>query len=185
MRQSASPTKGYKPMFARLLIGSALAFIVAVGTAQAADLNDAQIAHIAYTAGQIDIAAAKLALEKSQAADVRAFAENMVEDHTAVNEQALALVKKLNVTPDDNAVSQSLLKQATAKADELTKLDGAALDAAYVANEVAYHTAVNNALETTLIPGAKNEELKALLTTGLKIFQGHLLHAENLAMTIK
>ena len=172
-------------MFARVLKAAIVAFVLAIATAQAADLNDAQIAHIAYTAGQIDIAAAKVALEKSQNADVRAFAQNMVEDHTAVNEQALALLKKLNVTPEDNATSQALVKQATAKADELAKLDGAAYDAAYVANEVAYHKAVNAALRDTLIPGAQNAELKALLQTGLKIFEGHQQHAEHLAMSLK
>jgi len=37
---------------------------------------------------------------------------------------------------------------------------------------VAYHKTVNGALETTLIPSASNPELKGLLQTGLKIFQG-------------
>ena len=59
--------------------------------------TDPQIAHIAYTAGQLDIEAAKQALAKSKNKEVRAFANDMVRDHTAVNKQALALVKKLNV----------------------------------------------------------------------------------------
>ena len=45
---------------------------------------------------------------------MRAFAEEMVRDHKAVNDKALALVKKLNVTPADNAVSASLSRAATA-----------------------------------------------------------------------
>jgi putative membrane protein len=166
-----------------LAAGLGLAFGVA--TASAADITDPQIAHIAYTAGLIDIAAAQQALEKSKNADVRAFAEDMVRDHTAVNDQALALVKKLNVTPEDNPTSQALQKQADAKKAELAKLDGAAFDVAYIANEVAYHQTVNTALKDTLIPGAKNAELKALLETGLKIFQGHQEHAEHLAQTVK
>jgi putative membrane protein len=172
-------------MFARVFAASMLAFVLAVATARAADINDAMIAHIAYTAGEIDIAAAKVALEKSKNTEVRAFAQNMVDDHTAVNEQALALLKKLNVTPEDNATSQGLVKQATAKAAELTALSGDAFDKAYVANEVAYHQTVNGALRDTLIPGAQNAELKALLQTGLKIFEGHQQHAEHLAMTLK
>jgi putative membrane protein len=169
----------------KTILGVAAVAGLMVGVAHAADITDPQIAHIAYTAGVIDIAAAKVALEKSKNADVRAFAEDMVRDHTAVNDQALALVKKLNVTPEDNATSQGLQKQADEKKAELAKLDGDAFDKAYVANEVAYHKVVDNALETALIPGAKNPELKALLETGLKIFQGHLEHAEHLAMTVK
>ena len=172
-------------MLVRLLKACVVALLAAVPAAHAATLNDAQIAHIAYTAGELDIAAAKLALQKSKSADVRAFAQNMVDDHTAVNQKALALLKKLNVTPEDNPTSQSLTKQAAAKQAELKQLSGAAFDKAYVANEVAFHKTVNGALSDTLIPGAKNGELKALLETGLKIFQGHEQHAEHLAMALK
>ena len=151
----------------------------------AAKPTDPQIAHIAYTAGQLDIEAAKQAISKSTNKDVRAFADDMVRDHTAVNKQALDLVTKLKVTPEDNDTSRALSKQAADKRAELSKLDGAAFDKAYVANEVAYHKTVNGALESTLIPSASNPELKGLLQTGLKIFQGHEQHAENVAAALK
>ena len=146
--------------------------------------TDPQIAHIAYTAGEIDIKAAKLALKKSKNKEVIAFAKDMVRDHTAVNEKALALVKKLKVTPEDNDTSRSLSQQAQAKLKELSALKGAAFDRAYAQNEVAYHQTVNSALQTTLIPSAQNPELKGLLTTGLKIFQGHQQHAEHLVQDL-
>ena len=124
-------------------------------------------------------------MQKSKNKEVRDFAENMVRDHTAVNDQALALVKKLNVTPQDNETSKALVKQANAKQAELKKLGGSAFDKAYADNEVAYHKAVDSALETTLIPDASNAELKSLLQTGLKIFQGHEQHAEHVAAMLK
>lgn len=150
-----------------------------------AKLTDPQIAHIAYTAGQIDIEAAKQALKKSKNKDVRVFAEDMVKDHSAVNKQALALLKKLKVKPQDNPTSKALTKQAEAKRAELAKLNGAAFDKAYVDNEVAYHKTVDNALETQLIPSAQNGDLKSLLQTGLKIFEGHEQHAEHVAAGLK
>jgi putative membrane protein len=157
-------------------------FLLSAGIALAADKpSNAQIAHIAYTAGEIDIKAAQQALEKSKTEHVRAFANDMLRDHKAVNEKALALVKKLDVTPEDNDTSKALLEQADAKHAELAKLSGAAFDKAYIENEVAYHKTVNTALKDTLIPSASNAELKALLETGLKIFQGHQQHAEHLA----
>ena len=63
-----------------------------IASAQGAKLTDPQIAHIAYTAGQLDIEAAQQALQKSTNKDVVAFAKDMERDHTAVNDQALALV---------------------------------------------------------------------------------------------
>lgn len=95
------------------------------------------------------------------------------------------MVKKLNVTPEDNDTSKALTKQAAAKRSELGKLNGAAFDKAYIDNEVAYHKTVNDALQNTLIPSAANSELKDLLTTGLKIFQGHQEHAEHIAASMK
>lgn len=172
-------------MFRKMILA---ALLVLPGTALAADsakLNDAQIAHIAYTAGNIDIAAAKQALGKTVNPEVKSFAEEMVRDHTAVNDKALALVKKLNVTPEDNATSKALSKGAADKLAELGKLSGAAFDKAYVENEVAYHKTVNGALKDTLIPGTSNAELKSLLQTGLALFQAHQAHAEHLAMSLK
>jgi putative membrane protein len=147
--------------------------------------TDPQIAHIAYTAGVIDIKAAEQALGISKNEAVREFATSMVTDHKAVNDQALALVAKLGVTPEDNDTSKGLAAQADAKVAELAKLSGADFDKAYVANEVAYHKAVNGALADLLIPSASNAELKSLLETGLKIFQGHQLHAEHVAESLK
>src|SRR6201987_3729203 len=173
---------GGSNMFVRL--GAALAAITLLSGAafaEAAKLTDPQIAHIAYTAGVIDVAAAKQALTKASNKEVKAFAEDMVRDHEAVNKQALALVKKLNVSPEDNDTSKSLSKNAADKLAELGKLKGAEFDKAYVANEVAYQKTVDSALETTLIPNANNAELKSLLQTGLKIFQGHEQHAEHVA----
>jgi putative membrane protein len=77
--------------------------------------TDPQIAHIAYTAGVLDVEAGKQALDKSKNEDVRAFAQRMVGDHTSVNDQAIALVKKLNVTPEDNPTSKALTQSAEAK----------------------------------------------------------------------
>jgi putative membrane protein len=163
---------------------AALALSCVAASAQSAKPNDAQIAHIAYTAGQIDIKNAELALKKSKSKEVRAFAEDMVRDHKAVNEQALALVKKLNVTPQDNDTSKALTKQAEDKLAVMAKLNGKAFDKAYTENEVAYHRTVNEALQKTLIPSADNAELKDLLSTGLKIFQGHQQHAEHVAQAL-
>ena len=168
--------------FATLCLLSVPVPVLAQGAAKP---TDPQIAHIAYTAGQLDIEAAKQALAKSKNKEVRDFAQDMVRDHTEVNKQALALVKKLKVTPEDNDTSRALTKQAAAKRDELSKLNGTAYDKAYVANEVAYHKTVNGALESTLIPSASNAELKSLLQTGLKIFQGHEQHAEHVASDVK
>ena len=130
-------------MIARLLAAAALAAFAAPVLAHEGGPSDPQIAHIAYTAGAIDAEVGKLALTKSKNPAVREFAETMVRDHQAVNDKALALVKKLGVTPEGNGTSEALTKQAAETKAKLAALDGAAFDKAYVANEVAFHATVN------------------------------------------
>lgn len=166
------------------LVTAALLSTTAIGARAAETPTDPQIAHIAYTAGTVDISYAEIALQRSKSKAVREFANSMVKDHKAVNDKALALVKKLGVTPEDNDTSRTLAKQAEEKRAELTHLCGAAFDRAYAENELAYHRFVNTALETSLIPSASNAELSGLLKTGLKIFQGHQQHAEHMVKTV-
>lgn len=170
-------------MFRQIALCTVL--LLAAPAVQAAGPTDPQIAHIAYTADQIDIAAAGQALKKTKNKDVQAFAETMKRDHTAVNDEALALVKKLGVKPEDNPTSQKLSKDAKEKEKELGGLSGAEFDRAYIANEVTYHGTVNSALKDTLIPAAQNAELKSLLQSGLSLFTEHQKHAEQLKEKLK
>ncbi len=125
--------------------------------------NDAQIAAIVVTANQVDIDAGQLAKSTSKSKDVQDFAQLMITDHSGVNKSATALVAKLHVTPESNATSESLKSGGDQNLASLRKLSGAAFDKAYVDHEVAYHQAVLDAVDKTLIPSAKNAELKALL----------------------
>lgn len=159
--------------------------LCSAGAASAAAPTDRQIAHIAYTAGNIDVAAARQALARSHNKSVRAFASEMIRDHNAVNTQALALVKKLHVTPEANPTSTSLNKEASATLRRLSRLRGRSFDVAYARNEVAFHKTVNGALASTLIPSADNGDLKSLLETGLKLFRDHQQHAEHLMAKLK
>jgi putative membrane protein len=181
----AGAVEGMLMMLKSTMFATVALLGLAVPAAAADAPTDPQIAHIAYTAGVIDVAAGKQALARSHNKAVRSFAQEMVRDHSAVNDKALALVKSLHVTPQDNPTSQALTKQADAERAKLSHLSGAAFDRAYIDNEVAYHKTVNSALQSTLIPSAKNAKLKALLETGLTLFREHEAHAEQLAKTVK
>ena len=148
--------------------------------ASAQSVNDAQIASIVVTANQVDIDAGKLAKSRSTNKEVKAFAELMITDHTGVNKSATDLATKLKVTPQDNPTSQSLKAGGDKNLAHLKTLKGAAFDKAYVDHEVAYHQQVIDALDKTLIPGATNDELKALLIKVRPAFVAHLEHAKHL-----
>jgi putative membrane protein len=147
-------------------------------------VTDPQIAAIVVTANQVDIDAGNLAASNASKADVKAFGKQMVTDHTGVNKQATELVTKLKVTPEDNPTSKSLKAGGEENLKHLRGLKGAAFDKAYVDHEVAYHQQVLDALDKTLIPNAKNEELKALLVKVRPAFVAHLEHAKHLQSTM-
>ena len=142
--------------------------------------SDPQIAGIVVAADRIDIDAGKLAKSRSKNKQVSEFAQLMITDHTAVNKQASALAKKLGVKPEDSPTSQSLKTGAAENTKNLKGLKGAAFDKAYVDHEVAYHQQVLDAVDKTLIPNAKNEELKALIVKVRPAFVAHLDHAKML-----
>jgi putative membrane protein len=146
--------------------------------AQAQAPSDPQIVGIVGAANQIDIDHSKLALAKSNNKEVKAFAQQMVMDHTAVQKSVTDLAAKLNVTPADSDTSKGLQAQADETTKLLNGLYGTAFDKAYIDNEVAYHKAVIDAVGNTLIPNAQNAELKAALTGAVPMFHGHLEHAQ-------
>ena len=149
-----------------------------------ANLNDAQIAAIVVAANQVDIDAGKAAESKSSNKEVKAFAHRMVGDHTDVNKQATALVTKLKVTREENAVSKGLKSDGKINLDRLTKLNGKSFDKTYVYQEVVFHRQVLDVIDNKLLPGAKNEELKALLAKVRPAVASHVEHAEKLQMLV-
>ena len=158
----------------------ALAACTALGAAAQAGPSDAQIAAIVVTANQVDIDAGQLAGQRSRSEPVQSFARLMVSDHASVNQQATALAGRLKLTPEDNPTSASLKQGGQDNLQRLQALHGEAFDRAYVDHEVSYHQAVIDALDKTLIPGARNSELKALLVKVRPAFVAHLEHAKAL-----
>lgn len=164
-------------------IGAVLASSLALAWAQGGP-TDPQIAAIVVTANQVDIDAGKLAEHKAHAADVKAFAKRMVTDHTGVNEAAVDLAKKLQLTPESNPTSESLKQGGEQNLAALRHLRGKAFDKAYIDHEVTYHQSVLDAMDKVLIPNAQNAQLKALLVKVRPAFVDHLNHAKMIQSTL-
>ena len=167
------------------MIASLFALAATAAFAQSAAPNDAQIAGIVVTANTVDINASKLAQKMSRNKEVKQFGKHMVTDHSGVNKQATALVKKLKVKPEDSDTSKSLKDGGAANISKLKGLKGAEFDKAYIDNEVTYHQAVIDALDKTLIPNAKNAELRDLLEKTKPAFVAHLEHARQVQKLLK
>jgi len=180
-----------------LLALASLALVAAMGCAttssqpaaseasSSAGLTDAQIAAIVTIANQIDVDNGTLAMERSANDQVKQFAKRMMEDHAAVNQAAVDLVTRLGVKPEPTDTSRGLAANADKTRKSMRSLSGSEFDKAYVDNEVAYHAAVIEVLDSTLIPSAQNAELKSMLVNVRPAFIAHLEHARSIQAALE
>jgi putative membrane protein len=160
------------------------ALSLAAAGVSAQTVNDAQIVSMVVTANQVDIDAGRLAGSTTKNAQVKAYAQRMVTGHTDANKSVTELVTRLKVTPEDNPTSQSLKSAGATHVANLKTLKGVAFDKAYIDQEVTYQTQVLESVDKTLIPGASNEELKALLIKMRPTFVAHLEDAKKVQGTV-
>jgi putative membrane protein len=153
----------------------------ATGLTGAQALTDAQIAHVVMTANSGEVDLGNLAKDKAENADVKAFANDMVTDHSAANEKGDQLAQQISLTPEENDLSTQLkssVEQSKAKLDSAAA--GAAFDKAYIDDQVTAHQTVLDALDNTLIPGAQNADLKSMLQNMRPTVAQHLERAKQL-----
>jgi putative membrane protein len=147
-------------------------------------LDDASVVAIFDAANTFDIEAGQLARKRSSDKATLALARHFIRDHKAVRKQGRDLAAKLGVSPTPPADFALARDHAAAMADLKSK-SGAEFDRAYAAHEVAFHQAVIDALNSTLIPAIETPELKAFVQKGAPAFQGHLASAQALARKLE
>lgn len=165
---------------AAITIATVSAFLFAAAGADAQELTDGQIAAILVAASQADIDAGNLVRATTTKPEVTQFAQHMIVDHGGIIQSVADLAPRIKVTPQDNATSQSFKSAGEANLASLKALKGDAFDKAYMDGEVAYHQQLLDALDKTLIPGVKNERLKALLVKVRLSLAAHLEYAKTL-----
>jgi putative membrane protein len=179
------------PLAAAALLAAGIFPVVALGAAgdraasavdslaTRAALDDATIVAIFDAANTADIETGDLAAQRGSSKEVREMGAMFARDHRAVRQQGRDLAKKLGVTPtppkDDQSAKQLAQTMATLRSKQ-----GADFDKAYLEHEVAFHKAVIDAINQTLLPAIKNEEVKALVQKVAPAFQAHMMAAQAL-----
>lgn len=158
-------------------LGLAVALSTSMGMAWAATSSD--FVDNAAAGGIAEIETSKLALEKSSSADVKAFANMMITDHTKANEELISLAKKHDIEVPDET---TLVKKAKAKILDMRE---ESFDAAYANNQVMAHEetiALFKKEAETVTDDKKpgNTELKAFAQKMLPDLEKHLQMAKKL-----
>jgi putative membrane protein len=131
-----------------------------------------------------DISYSRIAASRSRNADVKAFAIRMLTDNASVNQTAMDLVARSDITPEDNATTTDLREISAAIRVQLRDLTGAAFDSAYVAGEIAHHRELLERLDRVFAPGTRNPDLKKLFTSIRPVVVAHLAQAEQIGETL-
>jgi putative membrane protein len=142
--------------------------------------SDSEIVGIVAAANTGEILAAEEALKRSAHPEVKQFAQQMIEEHTAMNKESMALANKVGLKKEDSATSKMLTKKAQSDLKKLKELKGAEFDKEYVGDQVLMHKLVLETIENVLVKSADNAELKTMLTQAQTKVAAHLEHARAL-----
>ena len=153
----------------------------------AAPLSDRDVAAICLAANNTDISYAQVALAPGRTSnpEIVSFANRMLSDHGGLNKAALDLFSSTGIVPRDHIISLDFRDESAAKRDTLRERTGALFDSTYMESEVRYHTRLLGALDSLLIPSARNGELKAMLTRIRPAVAAHLEHATRLRAELR
>ena len=143
--------------------------------------TDGQILAFAVVANKGEINEAKLATTKATNAKVKAFARQMLTDHTAMLNEGTTFAKKNNITPDSTKGDvRDLAKDANSELQDLTaKAKGADWDKEFVDKEIDGHKKVLDKLQNAQ-NSTTNQQLKDMLTKAIAKVQEHLTKAQAL-----
>lgn len=142
-------------------------------------LDDATIVAIFDAANTADIETGRLAAERGESPQVREFGAMLARDHEKVRQLGRDLAAKLKVTPTAPKDDASAKAHAAAM-QRLRGLRGAAFDRAFLQHEAAFHAAVLDAVQKSLLPAIRNEELRALVVKVAPAFEAHRVAALDL-----
>jgi putative membrane protein len=136
--------------------------------------TDSDFLKSAARANMGEVSAAKLALSKSSNDQVKQFAQKMIDDHTAMEQQVQQIASSLKVTlPTEPS------KADKAEAAKLQALSGPEFDKAYINAQVKDHKKVLAEMKQQNL-STQNPQVKELTGQGSQTVQEHLNMAQKL-----
>lgn len=141
---------------------------------------DAEIAAIMTAANEGEVQQGQAASARATNADVRAFAQMMVTDHTNALNTARDTFNRTAITPADNNISTTLRTNSATTVTNLGTYSGAAFDRTYMQTQVDLHAWLLRQLDNNLIPSARTPELRTMLQTQRGSVAAHLDQARSI-----
>lgn len=142
--------------------------------------RESQALHVLITANTAAVDHATLAQAKASSDAVKEFAAKMIADHGAANERLATLAQQKKITPEANAVSDSLKSEADTFKSKLDPLSGATFDETYIYSELVAHVKVKSIIDEMLTPAVVDPELKRALADLRSVIEADHLRAQQI-----
>jgi putative membrane protein len=150
-----------------------------VTAAVPAATEDTEFVYKAASGGLGEVKLGQLATAKASSADVKAFGQRMVTDHSKANAELKSLATRLNITVPD-----ALSKTDQDLYDRLSALSGAEFDKAYAAEMVKDHEQDVAEFERFSQDG-KDASLRDFAAKTLPTLQSHLRQAKQMQNAVQ
>lgn len=142
--------------------------------------SDGAIVAIVMAASNADMSYARLAAAQTSSPAVRDFAARMITDHTAINGALRELVARGAITPTEGSASLAYRDESAREREHLRSLDGRDFDAAYLANEIQFHSKLVALIDSELIPRVRDTQLRQILVSVRPAVAAHAEHARKI-----
>jgi putative membrane protein len=147
---------------------------------------DPNVAASASSSNMDEIQTSQLALQRTQNAQVREFAQMMVTEHTRFEQQMQQMLQARGMAPVDNAWSGTLKRHLPPTLEMLRSMNGAQFDLTYMVHQVGAHELTLHALDTTLIPNTTDPAMRTMLRDQVRpAVAAHLVRAQQLVAALR
>lgn len=136
---------------------------------------DAKFAMQAASDGMHEVMLGKIALKNASSAEIKQFAQRMVQDHTKANKELMTVAARAGIK-----LPKEMMKKHKEHVEKLSELSGAEFDRHYAQHMVKDHQVAVKLFQTQANHG-QNEDLKEFAAKQLPILQQHLRMAQKLA----
>jgi putative membrane protein len=158
-------------------------------TRQDTETNEAMrppaIAGTLQAINDAEIEAGRLARDRAQNADVRRFAEMMVNQHNDNNRKVREALSRDNIQPREGAVARQLSEDAQRNLDRLRDTRGAEFDRMYINQQVQMHEDALRLIDNRLMPSARDTQMRTLLQDTRQHVSDHLDRAREIQRNLR
>jgi putative membrane protein len=142
--------------------------------------SDAEITNAVMTVNTEEMNLARIGKQKAQHEKVKAYADMMFKEHAQSNDKTSSLRNKKEIGLKESKDSMRIKFGTEYQIEQLKKMEGKNFDRAFMQEQVNLHQKVLDKMDSSLIPNAQDQDLKALLQEQRGNIEKHLQEAKDI-----